>query len=341
MFIDQAHIIVKAGAGGNGCLSFRRERGVPRGGPDGGDGGPGGKVIIRTRAGLNTLMEVNQRQLYRAGRGGHGRGKNQHGKRGGDLVIEVPPGTIIKDYHREHTLKDLKAPGEEVVIARGGRGGLGNKHFASSTNRAPREWTRGEPGEERELLLELKLIADVGLVGFPNAGKSTLLSRLSRAHPKIAPYPFTTIMPQLGIVEASDYRRFILAEIPGLIEGAHKGAGLGNEFLRHAERTRLLIHVVDVGMDCKLSAAERYKALRQEIRSYSSMLAHKPELVAASKMDLLTGGAGDDRLKEFESWVGVPVFPISSVTGAGLKELLEAVFAKLEKLPPSSFGDSR
>lgn len=244
-------------------------------------------------------------------------------------MIEVPAGTILKDYHRGNILKDLKAPGEQVVIVRGGKGGRGNRHFASASNRAPRLATEGEPGEERKLLLELKLIADVGLIGFPNAGKSTLLSRLSHARPKVADYPFTTLVPQLGIVAASDYRRLVLAEIPGLIEGAHKGAGLGNQFLRHAERTKIIVHLVDVGMDYQLSGLQRYRILRKELASYSPKLAREPELLVATKVDLLIG---DEPVKELEAHLGREVIPVSAVTGAGLDKLTEALFAQLEEM---------
>jgi len=246
VFIDEADITVIGGDGGNGCVSFRREKHVPRGGPDGGDGGDGGSVLVEAREGLNTLAHLSGRHHWRAGRGAHGTGKDRHGRKGEDVIVPVPPGTVIRDADRGTVLKDLTDPGARVCVAAGGRGGRGNTHFASPTHQTPRRAEPGEPGQRRRLSLELKLIADVGLLGRPNAGKSTLLARLSSARPKVAAYPFTTTEPVLGIVELSGERRFVMADIPGLIEGAHRGAGLGDAFLRHVERTRLLVHLVDI-----------------------------------------------------------------------------------------------
>jgi len=326
MFIDEAEIVVKGGDGGKGCVSFRREKFVPKGGPDGGDGGDGGDVILRARHDINTLMDLTHRREYRAEDGQNGMGAKKAGKDGRDLVINVPPGTIIHDATTGRVLRDLSTPGIEVVIAHGGRGGRGNAHFATSVNQTPRYAEDGKPGEQRRLRLELKLIADVGLVGLPNAGKSTLLSRLSSARPKIAPYPFTTREPQLGIVAGGDYRRLVVADLPGLIEGAHTGVGLGDEFLRHIERTRLIVHMVDIAPLAGPKPAEAYRIIRNELRQYSRALSEKPEVIVANKMDL-TGSRKS--LTALKKAVGVEVIPISAVTGQGLPVLVEALFQKL------------
>src|SRR5262245_58022648 len=295
MFVDRVDILVKGGDGGRGMCSFRREKYVPRGGPDGGDGGDGGSVIIRAVAGTDSLAEIVNRKFWRAEKGERGGSANCHGKNGKDLVIPVPPGTIIRDRDRGHVLRDLVQPGEEVIVAHGGRGGRGNKFFATATNRTPREYQPGVPGEERTLTLELKVIADAGLIGLPNAGKSTLLSRLSQAHPEIADYPFTTKHPNLGAVSAGGERTIILADLPGLIEGAHAGIGLGHEFLRHVERTRVLVHLVEPMPLDRSDPVENYRSVRRELELYSRALAEKPEVVAVSKSELT--GAEDVRLR--------------------------------------------
>ncbi|MHC5037315.1 MAG: GTPase ObgE [Planctomycetota bacterium] len=327
MFRDEATIRVKAGRGGDGCLSFRREKYVPRGGPDGGDGGPGGDVVLKAVPHMNTLLPVARKAQYAAGRGQHGRGKNMTGASGKGVVVEVPIGTIVRDADRDLLLKDLKEVGDTVVAARGGKGGFGNRHYASPTNQAPRQWTRGEPGEERILDLELKLIADVGLVGLPNAGKSTLLSRLSKATPKIADYPFTTLAPSLGIVELSGYRTFVMADLPGLIEGAHEGAGLGDKFLRHIERTRLIVHLVDLAPPPDSpSPAQAWKTIREELAAYSRSLAEKREILVATKMDL---PESQKALEDFQGEVEPSVFALSAVTGRGLDALLGEIARRL------------
>ncbi len=329
MFIDEAQIEVKAGDGGDGCVSFRREAGVPRGGPNGGDGGKGGDVILRARAGLDTLLDFRGRHHWRAGDGQPGRGKDQFGRGGEDLVIDVPPGTLVYDLRLDLLIKDLDRPGMEVVVARGGKGGRGNKAFATATNQTPREAEPGRPGRERHLRLELKLIADVGLVGLPNAGKSTLLSRLSAARPKVADYPFTTLQPHLGIVEAGPERRFVIADLPGLIEGAHEGVGLGDAFLKHIERTRALVHLVEIEPHTGQTPAEAYRAIRAELKAYSPALAAKPELVVLTKADLLPGES--EPRDELAAEIDRPVLAISSVSGAGLGGLLAAVVEMLDR----------
>ncbi len=322
MFVDEAEIYVKGGDGGDGCASLRHEKFVPRGGPDGGDGGDGGSVYLVATEGLDTLMDLKGRHHWRAERGKHGQGKNMHGRRGSDLHIKVPPGTLIYDRQTGILLKDLVKPNEPVSVAAGGRGGHGNKHFATPTNQTPREKEPGLPGEERWLRLELKLIADVGLVGRPNAGKSTLLSRLSHAQPKIADYPFTTLEPQLGIVEMSGYRRFVMADLPGLIVGAHEGRGLGDAFLRHIERTRILVHLVDI-VPTEGDPADHYRAIRGELTKYSRKLTDKPELIVANKMDL-TGS--EEAAARFRDALGQEVVTISAATGQGLQPMLERVW---------------
>jgi len=327
MFIDEATLRVKGGKGGNGCCSFRREKYVPRGGPDGGDGGDGGSVYLRVNPNLSTLMDFATRPVYAAKAGGHGRGKQRHGKKGRDLMLDVPPGTIVREEGTGFVLRDLIEPGETVLVARGGRGGRGNRRFVGPTNRTPRRFELGGEGEERVLNLELKLIADIGLVGLPNAGKSTLLSRLSDAHPRIADYPFTTLAPQLGIVEVGDGRRIVLADLPGLLEGAHAGQGLGDEFLRHIERTRVICHVVDMGPLCDPAPAEGYKLIREELRRYSAELARKRHVIAANKMDLTDAR---ENLPAFRDAANVPVYPVSAVTGAGLRELVAGLLKELD-----------
>src|SRR3954466_14474956 len=296
MFVDRVTIEVEAGRGGDGCMSFRREKYVPRGGPDGGDGGDGGSVIMIAEQGVDSLSALGHRKRWRAERGEHGRGSNCHGRSAEDLIIRVPPGTIIIDDVHQLVLKDLAVAGDSVVAARGGKGGKGNTRFKSATNQAPRDFTRGEEAESRRLTLELKVIADVGLVGKPNAGKSTLLSRVSRARPEIADYPFTTKIPHLGIVTIDLDRTLVMADIPGLIEGAHAGVGLGHEFLRHVERTRVLVHLVEPLPTDGSDPLDHYRKIRRELELYSAALAVKPEVVAVSKSELTGSGEVRDRI---------------------------------------------
>ncbi len=329
MFVDRVVVYVKGGDGGNGACSFRREKYVPKGGPDGGDGGDGGDVIVRTLANADSLAGIVHRKHWRAPNGGPGAGDKCHGKMGRELVIEVPPGTLIYDRDRGNVLRDLTEPGQEVVVAKGGRGGRGNKRFATSTNRAPRETTPGTPGEERWIILELKVIAQAGLIGLPNAGKSTLLSRVSRAQPEIADYPFTTKYPNMGLVTTGSDRSFVIADLPGLIEGAHAGIGLGHEFLKHVERTRVLVHLVEplpnVG-----TPLENYRLIRRELELYGHDLSAKPEVIAVSKCEL-TGSA--EVRSELEQALGREVLAISAVTGQGLAEMMHRVIECLDALP--------
>lgn len=327
MFVDEVDIVVIAGGGGNGCMSFRREKFVPRGGPNGGDGGDGGSVFLTADQSLNSLHHLVACHHWRAERGRHGMGKDRHGRSGRDLHVPVPPGAIVYDMDHDLVLKDLAQAGESVCVAVGGKGGRGNTRFKTAINQAPRQCEPGQPGQRRSLHLELKLIADAGLLGLPNAGKSTLLSRLSQARPKIASYPFTTLTPWPGIVEMSGFRRFVLADMPGLIEGAHAGSGLGHAFLRHVERTRLLVHMVDI---CPSDGepAENYRAIRNELEQYSQALGERPELVVANKMDL-TGS--EVRLRRFQDAVAAEVIPISAVTGRGVKILAERIWQMLQE----------
>ncbi len=337
-FADYVTIRVKAGDGGRGCVSFRREKYVPRGGPDGGDGGRGGHIVIRATKELNTLIDLRYRREYRALRGGHGKGKKMHGRDGEDLVIAVPVGTIVKDADSQEVLADLDTDGKEALIARGGRGGLGNAHFTTSVKQAPRFAQPGEKGEQRRLVLELKLLADVGLIGLPNAGKSTLLSVISAARPKTAAYPFTTLTPVLGVVKVSDYRSFVVADIPGLIEGAHRGAGLGFQFLRHVERTALLLHLVDVSESAPGDPVADFETVRRELELYSVELARKPHVVACTKIDIAGTGEKRGRMERYCRERGLECFPVSSITGAGIPELLAHLARRLKTatrlLPP-------
>ncbi|MEW5952267.1 MAG: GTPase ObgE [Bacillota bacterium] len=332
MFYDRAKIFVKGGDGGNGCVAFRREKYVPEGGPSGGDGGRGGDVVFRADEGLRTLMDFRYRRHYKAGRGAHGMGKNMHGRSGGDLVVRVPAGTVVKFADTAEVLADLVEHGSEYIVARGGRGGRGNARFATSQNKAPTMAENGEPGEERWLDLELKLLADVGLVGFPNAGKSTLIASVSAAKPKIADYPFTTLTPNLGVVRVGEGSSFVMADIPGLIEGAHTGAGLGHEFLRHVERTRLLIHVIDMGGAGGRDPVEDYRIINRELELYSPRLARRPQLVAANKMDLPEAAEHLMRLRE-EIGGDREIFAVSAATGEGLQELVFRAAGLLPGLP--------
>ena len=327
MFIDEAEIHVKAGDGGHGCVSFRRERFVPKGGPDGGDGGNGGGVYLEASEQVDTLLDFAGRHHWHGERGGDGTGKDCTGKNGRELNVIVPVGTLVYDVDHDLLLKDLSEPGQRICVARPGRGGYGNTRFATATQQTPRYAEPGKVGQERHLRLELKLIADVGLVGLPNAGKSTLLSRISAARPKVAAYPFTTLEPNLGIVELSDYRRFVVADIPGLIEGSHQGHGLGHDFLRHIERTRVLVHLVDVsGLDGSDPAAS-YEVIRQELSQYSPVLAGKVEVVVASKIDLDPTG---EKLKAFSEALGGQALAVSAVTGQDLGPLKERLWQEVQ-----------
>ena len=328
MFVDRVQIEVAAGDGGRGIRSFRREKYIPLGGPDGGDGGAGGSVIIRAEAGVDSLAALAHRRQWRAAAGGSGGPANCRGRDAADLTLLVPPGTMIVDEASGLVIKDLAAAGESIVAAKGGAGGRGNLHFKSSTNRAPRETTPGEKGEIRRLQLELKVIADVGLVGKPNAGKSTLLSRLSRARPEIADYAFTTKTPILGIVAVSRDRVFVLADLPGLIEGAHAGVGLGHEFLRHVERAGILVHVVEPFPADGTEPTGNYRAIREELVRYDASLGERPEIVVMSKCEL--PGAGEARAGLAES-IGRPVIGLSAVTGQGLDALLRAIVLELDR----------
>ncbi len=330
MFFDEARIYVKGGDGGNGCVSFRREKGVPRGGPDGGNGGRGGDVYLVATPHLNTLVKFKKRRHFRAERGGHGKGKNQTGKRGKDLFIEVPLGTVVRDAETGELIGDLVEEGQMVLVARGGRGGRGNAAFAAPTYQAPRLAERGEPGEERWLDLELKLIADVGIIGVPNAGKSTLLAAVSAARPKIADYPFTTLEPNLGVVSLDEMTSFVMADIPGLIEGAHRGKGLGHEFLRHIERTRLLIHLLDGAAADPLAD---YRAVNRELALFSRRLAAKPQLVVLNKIDLPQAQRVWPSIKEAMVERKREAMVISALTGEGVKEMLWRVAEMLKGLP--------
>ncbi len=322
-FVDYAEIYVQAGRGGRGCVSFRREKYVPRGGPDGGDGGRGGHVIFRASKDLNTLLDFRYRREYRAIKGQHGMGSRMHGRDGEDLVIPVPLGTVIKDKETGSVIADLVEDSQEFISARGGRGGQGNQHFATATRQVPRFAQPGEDGEEKQLILELKLLADVGLVGLPNAGKSTLISVISSARPKIADYPFTTLVPNLGVVKFGDYTSFVVADIPGLIEGAHKGAGLGFQFLRHIERTRIFLHLIDISDMSAADPIEQYQKISQELNLYSDALIAKKHAVVASKLDAASDPAKLDMLREYCKTNRIDFFAISAVTREGTRKLLK------------------
>jgi len=320
-FFDKVKIWVKGGRGGNGCMSFRRERGVPRGGPDGGDGGDGGSVILKVDKRLSTLIFFHYHHHFRAGKGEHGKGKDKHGRKGESIFLKVPPGTLVKDEKGE-ILADLKTEKDELVVAQGGKGGRGNAQFKSSTHQVPRETEEGEEGEERCLILELKLIADVGIIGAPNAGKSTLLSKISNAHPKIASYPFTTLRPHIGIVRVDEARSFVAAEVPGLIKDAHLGKGLGDRFLRHIERCKILIHLVDVGSPSSIDAIDRFQMINRELENYNPNLLKKPQIVVANKMDLLGAKMRFLKFKEKLNKQEFPLLPISAIKGEGLRQLI-------------------
>lgn len=332
MFYDQAKIYVKGGDGGSGAVAFRREKYVPEGGPAGGDGGRGGNVVFIADEGLRTLVDFRYKRHYKADRGEHGMGKHMHGKGAEDLVVRIPAGTLIKDLNTGEVLADLTEQGQKAVVAPGGRGGRGNARFMSNTNKAPTLAEKGEPGEERWLILELKLLADVGLVGFPNVGKSTIISQVSAAKPKIADYHFTTLVPNLGVVDLEDGDSFVMADIPGLIEGAHTGAGLGHEFLRHTERTRLILHVLDISGSEERDPLDDYRIIQEELREYSPELAKRPMLVVANKMDIPGAEENLKRLRDtLES--ETEIFPVSAATGEGLKGVIYRIAQLLPEIP--------
>jgi GTP-binding protein len=340
MFIDEATIHVVGGHGGNGCVAFRREKFVPRGGPSGGDGGRGGDVTIESTSHLNTLLKFRYTRHFTAERGRHGEGSNRHGQDGEDLSITVPVGTVIYDADTGEKLWDFETPGQQFMASKGGRGGRGNAQFATSTHQAPRKAEAGTAGEERNLKLELKLLADVGLVGYPNVGKSTLISRLSAARPRIADYPFTTLEPCLGVVPMDTERSFVMADIPGLIAGAHEGRGLGTRFLKHVERTRLLLHLIDVAEHSGRDPIEDYRIIMKELESFSPVVAGKPMLLVASRVD--AAGEGDRliALREYCRDNGQRLYEISCVTGEGLEELKRATWAMLEQIPRPSLREA-
>lgn len=332
MFVDQVKIYVKGGDGGDGMVAFRREKYVPNGGPAGGDGGNGANVIFQVEEGLRTLMDFRYQRHFKAPRGEHGMSKNQHGKNAKDMIVKVPPGTIVTDAKTGAVIADLVEHGQQAVIAKGGRGGRGNSRFATPNNPAPELSEKGEPGQEKDILMELKLLADVGLVGFPSVGKSTLLSVVSAARPKIAEYHFTTIVPNLGMVETEDGRSFVLADLPGLIEGAHSGVGLGHQFLRHIERTRVIVHVIDMAATEGRDPYEDYLTINNELKEYNLRLTERPQVIVANKMDMPDA---EENLKAFKEKLegDHPIFPISAVTRDGLRELVFAVADLVENTP--------
>ena len=350
MFVDEAKIFVKAGDGGNGCVAFRREKYVPRGGPSGGDGGHGGSIFLEANPNDNTLLRYRYNREFKADRGRHGEGSNRTGHSGEEMVLQVPVGTLVFDDQTGETLADLAAPGQRVLVAPGGRGGRGNQHFAKPWHQAPREHEEGQPGAERHLRLELKLLADVGLVGFPNAGKSTLISVISAARPKIANYPFTTLEPNLGVVNADGGtgraigRTFVVADLPGLIEGAHEGAGLGIRFLRHVERTRLLVHLIDTSDASDADPVDSFEVICGELQAFSETLTEKPMIVAATKLDATTERTRLETLRDFCGKRGLEFHAISAASGEGVRELVRAIADALDKIPkptPESHLDLR
>lgn len=332
MFVDQVKIYVKGGDGGNGIVAFRREKYVPNGGPAGGDGGRGANVIFEVEEGLRTLMDFRYKRHFKAPRGEHGMSKNQHGRGAQDMIVKVPPGTVITDAETQEVIADLTEHGQRAVIAKGGRGGRGNSRFATPANPAPELSENGEPGQERDVILELKLLADVGLVGFPSVGKSTLLSVVSAARPKIAEYHFTTIVPNLGMVETEDGRSFVMADLPGLIEGAHSGVGLGHQFLRHIERTRVIVHVIDMAAVEGRDPYEDYLIINKELGEYNLRLTERPQIIVANKMDMPEAA---DNLAAFKEKLtdDHPIFPISAFTREGLRDLLFSIADTIEKTP--------
>src|SRR5215472_4507314 len=350
MFVDEAKILVKAGNGGNGCVAFRREKYVPRGGPSGGDGGHGGSVYLEANPNDNTLLRYRYNREFKADRGRHGEGSNCTGVSGEDLILKVPVGTLVYDEPSENVLADLKRPGQRVLVAQGGKGGRGNQHFAKPWHQAPREKEDGQPGEERHLRLELKLLADVGLVGFPNAGKSTLISVISAARPKIANYPFTTLEPNLGVVNADGGtgghgtelgRTFVVADLPGLIEGASHGAGLGIRFLRHVERTRLLVHLVDTSEMAEMDPVSAFKIIESELGAFSQSLIDKPMIVVATKLDATTDRSKLEKLQKNCEKDGLEFHAISAATGEGVKDLVRGIADALDKIPRETVGEEQ
>lgn len=330
MFIDRARIFVQSGKGGDGMSSFRREKFVPKGGPDGGDGGHGGNVVLVADRNVNTLVDFRFRRLFKAKPGGKGQGANCYGRNAEDLLITVPLGTIVKDEESGQIIADLSHDGQQAIVAKGGRGGRGNWHFRSSSNRTPTFAERGEPGEERWLRLELKVLADIGLLGYPSVGKSSILRKVSAAQPEVAAYHFTTLNPILGVVDLSDHRSFVMADIPGLIEGASEGVGLGHDFLRHIERTKILVHVLDVsGMEGR-DPIEDYEKINEELRKYSEKLSRKKQIIAANKIDMLGDSDNLERLQAYMDERGQEVYPICAMTGEGLEVLLERLWDLLE-----------
>src|SRR5687767_12694123 len=340
MFLDRVKIKVKAGNGGDGVTAFRREKFVPRGGPSGGDGGVGGSVWIESTEGLNTLLHLRYNPEHKAERGRHGEGSNRHGKDGEDALIKVPVGTQVFDAETNELLFDFTEPDQRYLAAKGGKGGWGNSHFATPTRRAPKYHYMGRPGVEKELQLELKLLADVGLVGYPNAGKSTLISVISAAKPKIADYPFTTLTPNLGVVTMSDDRSFVVADVPGLIEGAHEGHGLGHQFLRHIERTKVLVHLVDVSSASGRDPVEDFDTIREELKFFDEQVFAKPQLTVATKLDALDEPERLERLEAHVRALGLPFFQVSAVTGDGLPALLEAMWQAIEAGRPAAPPDA-
>ncbi|WP_409270792.1 GTPase ObgE [Neobacillus sp. SCS-31] len=332
MFVDQVKVYVKGGDGGDGMVAFRREKYVPMGGPAGGDGGSGANVVFQVEEGLSTLMDFRYQRHFKAPRGEHGMSKNQHGKNAKDMVVKVPPGTVVYDEETNAIIADLVEHGQTAVIAKGGRGGRGNSRFATPANPAPQLSEKGEPGQERNVILELKLLADVGLVGFPSVGKSTLLSVVSAAKPKIAEYHFTTIVPNLGVVETEDGRSFVMADLPGLIEGAHQGVGLGHQFLRHIERTRVIVHVIDMAASEGRDPFDDYQKINDELKQYNLRLTERPQIIVANKMDMPDA---EENLKSFKEQLkeDFPVFPISAITRQGLRDLLFAIADKIAETP--------
>jgi len=337
MFVDQVKVILRAGKGGNGCVSFRRERGVPRGGPDGGRGGDGGSIYLISDENLHTLAFFRFHPINKARKGAHGEGGNRQGKRGEDLFLRVPVGTIIREKDKEEVLFDFISPDKKFLVVKGGRGGRGNASFASPTHQSPREWGEGQLGEEKEFILELKLIADVGLVGFPNVGKSTLISKISAAKPAIADYPFTTLVPNLGVVDMDELRSFVIADIPGLIEGAHQGHGLGTKFLKHVERTKILLHLIDVSPYTGRDPVQDYRTVRKELEAFSPQLVKRHQILAANKIDLLEEKKnGLEDLKKLAGKEGLPFFAISALKKEGLGKLVNELARTLDRLKEKS-----
>ena len=332
-FVDKVNIFVQAGHGGNGCMSFRREKYIAAGGPDGGDGGHGGSVVLRVDTGMTTLMDFRYKRKYTAPAGGNGQGSNMKGKNGEDLIIRVPLGTVVRDADTGEVIKDMSDQ-EDFVLAKGGRGGWGNQHFATPTRQAPRFAKAGLPGESHDVVLELKLLADVGLVGFPNVGKSTLLSVVSGATPKIANYHFTTLFPNLGVVYLGEGESFVMADIPGIIEGASEGVGLGHDFLRHIDRCRLVVHIVDVSGSEGLDPVEDFITINNELSQYSPELARRPMIVVANKIDILQEPENLTRLREYTDSLGFPLYEMSAAIHKGTKELMRVIYNRLQELPP-------